>query len=187
MILEHLLTRRSVVANKLIEPGPSQEELEKILTAAARVPDHKMLTPWRFILFQGNARNDFGNILVEAKKQDNPDCEPALLEIEAKRFTRAPIVVSVITSFVDNPTVPEWEQILSTGAVCQNMLLAATSLGFAAQWITEWYTYSNHIQQAMGLEEHERIAGFIYIGTSAEAAKERKRPELENIVSEWEY
>ena len=186
MIINHLLARRSVVANKLSEPGPDGDQLVSILTAAARVPDHKKLAPWRFILFQEEARKQFGNVLVEALKNEEGDPSEARLEMEANRFMRAPVIVAVVTSFVENPVVPEWEQILSTGAVCQNMLLAATSLGFSAQWITEWYAYSNFVQEAMGIEENERIAGFIYIGTAQEKPNERDRPNLEDIVTEWQ-
>ena len=182
--LEHLLTRRSVVANKLIEPGPNEEELNLILTAASRAPDHKKLEPWRFILFRDEAREGFGEVLAEALQHEE-EASDTRLETERNRFLRAPIVIAVITCFRNNAVVPEWEQILSTGAVCQNMLLAASSLGYSAQWITEWYSYSNFVQDALNIEDDERIAGFIYIGSTAEPPAERSRPDLENIVTEW--
>ncbi len=184
-LLNQLLTRRSVVANKLSEPGPNDEELDLILQAASRAPDHKKLEPWRFVLFRSEAREKFGKVLAKALQNEEEEVSETRLEMELRRFMRAPIVIAVITSFKYEGAVPEWEQILSTGAVCQNTLIAATALGYSAQWITEWYTYNTHVQDAMGMEEHERIAGFIYIGTASEPPKERKRPNLDEIVTEW--
>ena len=183
--MEMLLTRRSVVANNLGEPGPDARELQQILTAAARVPDHKKLVPWRFVLFEGEARAEFGKVLATACKENEPDAGVGRLETEAARFLRAPVVIAVISSIVDKPGVPEWEQILSAGACCQNLLHAATALGYSAQWITEWYAFCDIVGSALGLGKNERIAGFIYIGTAREAPKERDRPDLNKIVSRW--
>jgi nitroreductase len=183
--LEMLLTRRSVVANNLGEPGPDGETLQRILTVGARVPDHKKLFPWRFIVFEGEARDAFGSVLAEACRKGEPDAGATRLETEANRFLRAPVVIAVISSIVDNPAVPEWEQILSAGAVCQNLLHAAAALGFSAQWITEWYAYDETVRAALGLSPNERVAGFVYIGTAREAPAERDRPDLEKIVSRW--
>jgi nitroreductase len=140
--IDHLLTRRSVSANSLGEPGPSQDEIVQILMAAARVPDHKKLVPWRFLLFQGEARKEFGKVLAEICEREEKDPSQFRLETEANRFTRAPLVIAVISRVVNNPAAPEWEQVLSAGAACQNLLIAATALGYGAQWITEWYGYS---------------------------------------------
>lgn len=183
--LELLLTRRSVVANKLGPPGPSADQLQDILTVAARVPDHKKLVPWRFILFEGDARAEFGKILAQACRSNEPDAGDTRLETEANRFMRAPVVVAVISSLKDNPTVPEWEQVLSAGAACQNLLVAANACGFSAQWITEWYAFDDKIADALGLKNGERVAGFIYIGTASEAPDERDRPDLESITTSW--
>ncbi len=183
--LELLLTRRSVVANNLGEPGPDAVQLHQILTAAARVPDHKKLVPWRFILFEGEARADFGNVLSQACKAAEEDAGEARLETEAGRFLRAPVVIAVISRTRDVPAVPEWEQILSAGAVCQNLLHAANALGFSAQWITEWYAFDDMVRGALGLDDNERVAGFVYIGTAREAPGERDRPDLDAIVSRW--
>jgi nitroreductase len=183
--LEMLLTRRSVVANNLGEPGPDAEELRRILTAAARVPDHKKLFPWRFVLFEGQARAAFGKVLAKACKAAEPEASEVRLETEANRFLRAPIVVAVVSHVIETPAVPEWEQILSAGAACQNMLHAATALGYSAQWITEWYAYDETVRAALGLAANERVAGFVYIGTAREAPAERDRPDLDAIVSRW--
>ncbi len=183
--LDLLLTRRSVVAGKLGDPGPSQEELTQVLTAAARVPDHKGLAPWRFIVFQGDARAKFGEVLAEAWKMEEQDPSPTRLEAEANRLMRAPVVVAAISSIIDHPAVPKWEQTLSAGAVCQNLVVAATALGFSSQWITEWYSYNESVREALRLNDNERIAGFVYIGTAQEPPKERNRPLLSDIVTEW--
>ncbi|GBF25963.1 putative NAD(P)H nitroreductase YdjA [bacterium MnTg02] len=184
-VINHLLTRRSVIANKLSEPGPNDEEINKILIAAARVPDHKKLVPWRFIIFRGEARAQFGHILATACQEEFENASSDRLETEQSRFTRAPLVIATISRIVDKPGVPEWEQILSAGAACQNAIVAATSLGYAAQWITEWYAYNDTVRKALRLAANERIAGFIYIGTATEPPIERPRPALEDITSEW--
>lgn len=181
----HLLTRRSVSANSLGEPGPNAAEIEQILTAAARVPDHKKLVPWRFLLFQGEAREAFGQVLADVCRREEKDPGRFRLETEANRFLRAPLVIAAISRVVKNPAAPEWEQVLSAGAACQNLLVAATALGYGAQWITEWYGYSQGVRAALKLAENERVAGFIYIGTPKEKPEERERPALADIVQPW--
>ncbi|GAB4232553.1 MAG: nitroreductase [Methyloligellaceae bacterium] len=183
--LDLLLKRRSVLANNLGPPGPDAAQLEKILTAGARVPDHKKLCPWRFILFEGEARTAFGRVLADACRAAEPDSSDIRLQTEAARFERAPVVIAVISRIVDKPGVPEWEQILSAGAVCQNILVAAAAIGFSAQWLTEWYAFDEKVRGALGLAENERVAGFIYIGTAKEPPQERVRPKLDDIVTRW--
>ncbi len=187
-MLETLLTRRSSSASGGLigEPGPSPEQLTQILTAAARVPDHKKLAPWRFIVFAGDARAKFGAGLaaILAAEDANPP-SPARLELEAGRFLRAPLVVSVISRVTPVPAAPEWEQILSAGAACQTLCLAANALGFGTNWITEWYGYSAGVRKLLGLADNERVAGFIYIGTATQKLPERDRPKLEDIVSRF--
>lgn len=184
--MELLLARRSVVANKLGAPGPNSGQLQKILTAAARVPDHKKLNPWRFIVFQDEARKKFGEILRDIFENTDKDASAMRRETEAGRFMRAPVVIAVISHIIAGKSVPEWEQILSSGAVCQNLLIAAYASGFSAQWITEWYAYDAYVLKALGVQENERIAGFIYIGTARELPVERDRPKLDDIVTFWQ-
>lgn len=184
--LDHLLTRRSVSANALEEPGPDEAELAKILTAAARVPDHKKLVPWRFVLFQDDAREAFGRVLAEVCQAEESDPGTFRLENEAKRFLRAPLVIAVISRVTENPAAPEWEQTLSAGAACQNLIVAATALGYGAQWITEWCAYSEGVRKALKLADNERVAGFVYIGTAKEKPEERERPALADIVTAWQ-
>ncbi len=183
--IDLLLTRRSVSANSLGEPGPDKAELELMLRAASRVPDHKKLVPWRFVLFQGEARGEFGKMLAEVCAAEESDPGQFRLENEAKRFLRAPIVIAVISRVVPNAAAPEWEQVLSAGAACQNLILAATALGYGAQWITEWCAYSRGVRRALRLAEGERVAGFVYIGTAKEKPDERERPPLADIVAPW--
>ena len=184
-IIDFLLTRRSVTARNLTEPGPSEEQLDMILRAAHRVPDHGKLGPWRFIILKGDARAVFGEILGAAYKKENPDAFDELIEVEKERFQRAPVIVAVTSRITPEHKIPEWEQTLSSGAACMNMLNAAHALGLAAQWITEWPAYNDDVAKALGVGEQERIAGFIYIGTAAQPPDERTRPDIDDIVTEW--
>jgi nitroreductase len=184
--LELLLTRRSVKAAMLVEPGPSPEQLQTILTVAARVPDHKKLVPWRFIIFEGEARAAFGEVLARACAAEEKEPPSAVrLETERTRLLRAPTVVAVVSRVSPNPAAPEWEQILSCGAVCMNLCLAANAMGFGTCWITEWYSYSPAVRSALKLADNEKIAGFIYIGTAKERQEDRERPDLRQIATRW--
>ncbi|MEE2892108.1 MAG: nitroreductase [Pseudomonadota bacterium] len=183
--LQLLLTRRSVKAIEMIEPGPSPDDLDRILEAAARVPDHGKLGPWRFVRFTGDARLAFGQVLVDAWRAAHPEDENARVELERGRLVRGPVVVAVISSVLPEHKIPEWEQVLSAGAVCMNMLTAAHASGYVAQWLTEWYAYDTSVARALGLSADERVAGFIYMGTPLQAPKERVRPDLAERVSDW--
>ncbi len=184
--LELLSNRRSVKPTMFAEPGPAPEELERILTIAGRVPDHKKLNPWRFIVFQGEARARAGELFAEAcAAEDKFEPSEVRLDTERERFLRAPCVVAVVSHLVDKPGVPEIEQTLSAGAAAFNLCLAANAMGFATCWITEWIAYSPRVRTGLGLAENERIAGFIYIGTGTERQEDRPRPDLSKIVSHW--
>jgi len=184
-IIDLLLSRRSVSANSLGEPGPNAAELDLMLRAASRVPDHKKLVPWRFVLFQGEGRAEFGKVLAQVCAAEEGDAGAFRLENEAKRFLRAPLVIAVISRVVKNAAAPEWEQVLSAGAACQNLILAATALGYGVQWITEWCAYSDGVRKTLSLAGNERVAGFIYVGTAKEKPDERERPQLADIVTSW--
>jgi nitroreductase len=183
--LDLLLSRRSGSAKALTGPGPSARQLEQILAAAARTPDHGKLFPWRFIVFEGDARRRMGELLVECLAQTEPQVTPDRIEVERGRFMRAPVVVAVVSRVREGIPVPEWEQILSAGAACQNLLIAAHALGFVANWITEWPAYHPRVKQRIGLQSGERIAGFIYVGTSTVRLEERVRPSLSEIVTRF--
>jgi Nitroreductase len=182
--IDLLLTRRSGSAKAMTGPGPSAIELEKILTAAARVPDHGKLFPWRFIVFEGDARARAGQILTDALAETEKMTEEKIAS-EAVRFLRAPVVVAVVSRTREAIPIPEWEQLLSAGAVCQTMLIAAHALGYVANWLTEWYAYHPGVKERLGLKPGERIAGYIYIGKSAVELEERVRPDLAKLVTRF--
>lgn len=183
--IELLTTRRSVTAKDLQEPGPDAEQLHDILRAGHRVPDHGKLGPWRFIVFQGRARHQFGEKLAAIYQHNEPAAKQALLNAQAGLLARAPVVIAVIAAPIGEHKIPVWEQHLSAGAACQNILNAATALGFGAQWLTEWYSYDAQVLVELGLRAGEQIAGFIYIGSFAEQPAERPRPALGERISYW--
>ena len=183
--IDFLTTRRSTVARMMDEPGPSDDEMKKIMKAGMRVPDHGRLTPWRFIVIRGDARDTIGNVIADAFKRNNPDAIEEQIEIEQERLTRAPVVIAVVSRVQKEHKIPEWEQVLSAGAACQTMLIAAQSMGYAAQWLTEWYAYDDDVKVAIGAEAGDEIAGFVYLGTGTGKLSDRARPEYDNIVSVW--
>lgn len=182
--LDLLLKRRSVKA--LGEPGPTREELDRILTVAARVPDHKQLAPWRFIVFEGDARQRFGEVLAQVIAQEDKEPPSSVrLETERQRMLSSPVVIAVVSRVVDTVGAPEWEQVLSCGAACQNLCLAANAMGFGSLWVTRWYAYSPGVSAHLGLAANERIAGYIHIGTPREQQPDRKRPMLADVVTRY--
>ena len=184
--LKLLLERRSVKAQMMSEPGPTAAELDQILTVAARVPDHKALAPWRFVVFEGDARARFGEVLANTLvKEEKEPPSSVRLDTERARLTHAPLVVAVVSRVVPSPGAPEWEQILSAGAATYNLCLAANAMGFGSNWVTGWYSYSPGIFAALGLAANERIAGFVHIGTPKERQPDRMRPALASVESKW--
>jgi nitroreductase len=181
--MDLLLSRRSGSAKAMTEPGPSPDQLDVMLKAAARVPDHGKLFPWRFMVFADDARARFGQILGEILEAEGE--REKQIEEERKRFLRAPVVVGVISTAREQIKIPVWEQELSAGAVCQNLLIAAHASGFVANWLTEWYAYHPKVKERLGLKPGERVAGFIFIGTSAVELEERPRPDMAAIVSHY--
>lgn len=178
-----LARRRSTVAKNMTGPGPNASQLETLLKIGARTPDHGKLFPWRFMVFEGEARARFGDLLEARLRELEPDGPEERYALERNRFQRAPVVIAVISDVTENHKIPEWEQILSAGAVCQNLLIGASALGFAAQWLTEWYAYDRVVKTALGLAPGERVAGFIYVGTATGDAEERPRKAPK--VSRW--
>ncbi|HKB95674.1 MAG TPA: nitroreductase, partial [Rhizomicrobium sp.] len=168
--MDLLLSRRSGSAKALTGPGPSKEQLAQILRAGARVPDHGKLFPWRFIVFEEDGVKRFADILVDVLTQDGMN--PSQIEEWRARTLSAPVVVGVVSSARELIKIPVWEQELSAGAVCQNMLIASHALGFVANWLTEWYSYHPVVKQKIGLKPGERMAGFIYIGMPKEELQE---------------
>jgi nitroreductase len=183
--IELLTTRRSVKPVELLPPGPSSSEIETLLTVACRVPDHGKLTPWRFIIFEGEARLAAGEKIAAVFQAKYPDAKPEHVEQERRRLARAPLVIAVVSRAAAHVKIPEWEQILSAGAAAMSLVLAAHALGYAANWITEWYAYDRRVLDALGLGPSERIAGFVHIGRPAQPPSDRPRPALADIATRY--
>jgi nitroreductase len=183
--LDLLQRRRSTSAKAMGDPGPSAAQLREILQIASRTPDHGKLFPWRFLVIEGDARAKLGEVLEEALIARNANVSESLKRFERNRFLRAPVIVTVISSLKTEKPIPEWEQRLSAGAVCQNVLVAAAASGFGANWLTEWCAYDDIVTERLGLGEGEKVAGFIYLGTATAPLEERPRPVLDEIVSAW--
>ena len=181
---ELLLSRRSVPAFLLQEPGPSPEQVETLLKAASRVPDHGKLAPWRFLLVEGEYRRHLADWLAEAELA-HEGADPQRVEDAKKRFD-APLTVVVISRAGPHVKIPEWEQVLSAGAVCMNLIVAAHGLGFAANWLTGRAAYDHQAADVLGLADAERVAGFIHIGTADQVPTDRPRPPLDEIVQRWQ-
>lgn len=178
-----LMNRRSVKAKDMEGPGPDRATLEKILRAGMRVPDHGKLAPWRFVVLEGEDRGKLGDAICDALIKEQETSEKIAEKMKGYA-TQGSVLVVAIFSPREHPAIPHWEQQLSTGAACQNMLIAATALGHAAQWLTGWGSYSPSVRAALQMAEAERIAGFLFFGDKPEKQPtERPRPELENHVT----
>jgi nitroreductase len=183
--LELLSTRRSAPAASLAEPGPTAAELDSLLKIASRVPDHGKLVPWRFIVFEGEARHRAGAIVADTYAKAHPEADSGKLEIERKRFALAPLVIAVVSRAAPHEKIPEWEQVLTSGAVCMNLTIAANALGFATVWLSEWYSYDASVLAQLGLQPSEKIAGFIHIGRPPAPREDRPRPVIADIVTRF--
>jgi nitroreductase len=183
--IEILKRRRSVPPPTMTGPAPNADELATILTVASRVPDHGKLAPWRFIVFEGEARRTAGDAIVAAFRAKYPDATTEQAAAERERLTRAPLVIAVVSRAAPHVKIPEWEQVMSAGAAAMNLVLAAHALGYGASWITEWYAYDRNALDALGLAPHERIAGFVHIGRPPGVPEDRPRPPLAEIATRF--
>jgi nitroreductase len=183
MLAEYLSRRRSVTSRQLRAPGPDSDALNRIMTIAARVPDHGKLAPWRFVVIVDDARHRLGDTLAELRAAREPETPAERIAKDREQFAHAPVVVMVVSTTVPHAKIPEWEQVLSAGAVCLNMLHGAEAHGFAAQWLTGWCCYDAAARAALGLEEAERIAGFIHIGTPVQRPVDRDRPDVAALTT----
>lgn len=179
-----LRTRRSGKPRDLAEPGPSAEQLREMIAIATRTPDHGKLFPWRFVIVGADQRGALADLLERAYRKEKP--EAGRLEIEAMhQFAhQAPTLVVVLSSPVTTSHIPLWEQELSAGAAAMNLLHAVHAMGFAGGWLTAWPSYNEDVRDAFGAE-HEKIAGFVFIGTPSQDLEERPRPDFDTVVSEW--
>lgn len=184
-IIEFLLSRASAPIDQLAEPGPDDAQIETLIRVASRVPDHGRLSPWRFILYRGESRLRVGERLADlAEKLEGP-LPPARREKELTRFSRAPLVIGVISSPKENPKIPQWEMFLSGGAAAMNLLVGANALGFGANWITNWYSDTEEGRRILGLAPHERVVGFVHIGTFNGRIIDRPRPDPSQLYSDY--
>jgi nitroreductase len=183
--IELLKTRRSMKPLEMTGPGPSPSELNTILTVGARVPDHGRLTPWRFIVFESDARSRAGDVIANVFARKNPAATTVEIDVEKSRFTHTPLVIGVVSFTKPHPKVPAWEQELSAGASAMNIISAATALGYGTCWLTGWFSYDRDVLDGFGLKSSEKLAGLIYIGTPTRPSEDRSRPALSDIVTRF--
>ena len=184
-VLAFLRSRKSASAKAMAGPGPSAAEIRDMLDIAVRVPDHGKLAPWRFILFEGDARARIGDAFAARWKTLHPDHGADSVDFQRGLFLRAPLIIAVVSKAAPHFKVPEFEQLLSSAAVAYNIELAAAAMGFHSQWQSDWVAYDRGAMAAMGLAESERIAGLIYIGTSTVPLEDRPRPDAAALTTHW--
>ena len=184
-LINFLNTRRSTTAKAMIAGHIKESDLNDILACGIRVPDHGALNPWYLTVIKDKARYRIGKeILAPEYILNNPEATEIDIDFEKNRFLRASAVIAVLFKPVSHPKIPSWEMELSTGAVCSNIIVAAQSLGYAAQWLTEWYPYNDRmIREVGGKPETDKLAGFIYIGDKEKEPVERRRPKTENVIN----
>jgi nitroreductase len=184
-IVDFLANRISPPIPELKEPAPDDAQIEQMIRIATRVPDHGRLEPWRFIVYRGDARARVGEqIAALAEARDGPLPEGKRQQ-ELTRFSRAPLVIGVISSPKAHQKIPQWEMFLSGGAAAMNLVHAANALGYGANWITNWYSDTEEGRRILGLAPYERVIGFVHIGTYAGAAPDRPRPDVARLISEY--
>jgi nitroreductase len=180
--LQLLSERRSASAQTLGAPGPSSEETELLLRLGARVPDHGKLAPWRFVLFEPAAKTAYvARLTALARSQGDGQRTAKLAKLSA-----APLTIAVLSRPDPEADIPEWEQLLSAGAVCMNLLIAAQAMGYGANWITDWYAYDDAALKILGAEPGERVAGFVHVGSPPEPPLERVRPDVAKLTRWWQ-
>ncbi|MEP9374164.1 nitroreductase [Mesorhizobium sp. KR1-2] len=184
-IIEFMLARSSAPIPELREPAPSDAEIETMITIASRVPDHGRLEPWRFILYRGEARHRIGEQLAALAEQREGPLTEGRRNQELARFSRAPLVIGVVSSPKENIKIPQWEMFLSGGAAAMNLIVAANGLGYKTNWITNWYSDVEDGRRILGLAPHERVVGFVHIGSFEGSVPERPRPEVGKLYSEY--
>ena len=183
--IDLLKTRRSFKPVELQGPPPSAAEIDTLLTVASRVPDHGKLAPWRFIVFEGDARVRAGDVIAGVFARKNPNAAPAEIDVEKRRLTDAPLVIGVVSFTKPHPKVPPWEQEMSAGASAMNIVTAATALGYGACWLSGWFSFDRDVLAGLGLKADEKLAGFIHIGTVSKPSEDRPRPALSEIVTRF--
>lgn len=184
-LLSFLKSRKSASAKAMAGPGPSKAELDEMLAIATRIPDHGKLAPWRFVIFEGEARAKVGESFKARWAELNPAHGAETLNFVARMFERAPTIVAVVSTASVHPKIPVWEQQLSAAAVAFNLVLAAQAMGYDAQWMTDWVAYDAGALKIMGVAENEKVAGLIYIGHTSAPLEDRPRPDVAGLVKYW--
>lgn len=184
-IVDFMLARNSPPIHELKDPGPNDAEIAEILTVASHVPDHGRLAPWRFILYRGAAREAVGEALLALAETLEGPLHEGRREKERTRFSRAPLVIGVVTSPKPHASIPQWEMVLSGGAAAMSLILAAHALGYGANWVSNWYSDSDEGRRLLGLAPHERVVGFIHIGRHEGPVVERPRPAVETLYADY--
>lgn len=184
-IMDFLLTRTSVPVQDLKAPGPDDAQIAKIIAAASRVPDHGKLAPWRFIIYRGEAREEVGRrLVVLAEELEGPLPEGRRMK-EQTRFSRAPVVIGVVSTPKHHPSIPDWEKFLSGGMAAMNLMIAANALGFGTNLITNWYSDSPEGRAVLGLAPDERVVGFVHIGSFDGPVQDRPRPDPATLYADY--
>ena len=184
-VIDLLLARRSAPIHEMTGPAPSDDELETILKAATRVPDHGMLTPWRFILYRNEARERVGQMLAELAETREGPLSEGRRQQELTRFSRAPLVVGIVFCPKESQKIPQWEMFVSGGMAAMNLTIAANALGYRTNMITNWYSDVEEGRRILGLAPHERVIGFVHIGKHPGETPDRPRPEVEALVGDY--
>ncbi len=184
-VIDLLLARRSAPIHEMTGPAPSDDELETILKAATRVPDHGMLTPWRFILYRNEARERVGQMLAELAETREGPLSEGRRQQELTRFSRAPLVVGIVFCPKESQKIPQWEMFVSGGMAAMNLTIAANALGYRTNMITNWYSDVEEGRRILGLAPHERVIGFVHIGKHPGGTPDRPRPEVEALVGDY--
>lgn len=184
-VIAFLRSRKSSILPTLTDPGPNEAEIETILEIASRVPDHGNLVPWRFILYRGDARLKVGEMFADMMERRHGPLDPVSRKKELVRFSRAPLVIGVVSSPKVDPAAPEWEQFLTAGAIAFNIVHSAIALGYGANWVTGWFSDDAEAAPALGAKKGERFVGFVHVGTMKSESPERPRPDWRTLVSEW--
>ena len=179
-VLAFLARRRSASALTLAEPAPSPDQIGELIRLAARVPDHGKLTPWRFVVLEGARKAAFAAALDQLAEARGDHAAAAKLG----KLKTPPLCIAVISAPKPG-AIPEWEQLLSAGAVCTTLTYAALAMGFGANWITDWYAYDAQANAILGLAANEKVAGFVLIGPPREPPLERERPDPDALTSRW--
>lgn len=177
-------TRRSGKPRDMIAPGPDTEQLRRILTAAIRVPDHGKIAPWRLLVIEPEDRPEFAALLRRAYLVDRPAASESELANVDQFAMQAPTLVIVLSAPVAGSPIPLWEQELSAGALCMNLLSATHAEGFVGGWLTGWPAFSPAVVDGLGYPG-TRVAGFLFLGTAPQEPAERPRPDFDQIVSRW--